>query len=94
MPTYLDKGGILPEDVVGMGVRTKQKYVMHENETVVPSGKGGETNIQLIVNNNTGTPVKARQEEPKFDGQKMIVTLWLDAWDRNKMGLRDRLGGV
>ena len=87
------KGGVLSEDIIGMGVRTGKTHVLHKDETIIPAGEGkSSVNVKLIVNNNTGQPVKARQEKPRFDGQETIVTLWLDAFERNKMGLRERLG--
>jgi len=49
--------------------------------------------VSLIVNNNTGQEVKARQETTQVNAQEMVVTLWLDALDRNAFGLKNALGG-
>jgi hypothetical protein len=47
----------------------------------------------LVVNNNTGQPVTARQETAQVNAQETVVTLWLDAYSRNAYGLKSSLGG-
>ena len=55
-------------------------------------GGGGGCNVKVIVNNNTGQESTARQEMPKFNGQEWVVTVWLDALERNVGGMRQALG--
>lgn len=54
---------------------------------------GGALKVTLVVNNNMGTPARARQEIKMPNPQEAVVTLWLDAWDRNAYGLRNAIGG-
>lgn len=49
--------------------------------------------VSLVVNNNTGQPVTARQETAQVNAQETVVTLWLDAYSRNAYGLKSSLGG-
>lgn len=63
-------------------------------EAVVPLRKGGMGGGAPTVNiyNNTGVNANVRQEA-RFDGQEWVVNVWLDAFARNKGGLRDALKG-
>jgi TP901 family phage tail tape measure protein len=56
-------------------------------------GMQGPSTIEVRVINESGTPVKTRESKVSFDAQKTIVTLWLDALNRNAYGLRSAIGG-
>ena len=56
------------------------------------TGSGGG-NIKVEMINRTSAPIKATQGDVFFNGQEMIVSVFLDALDRDVGGLRTRLGG-
>ena len=41
----------------------------------------------------SGTQMQASQGESRFDGQKYVVDVFLDAWARDVSGLRTAVGG-
>jgi hypothetical protein len=63
---------------------------------VVMAGGGQQQapNVKIIVNNNTGQQAQVRQDAPRFDGQEWVVSVFLDAYARNRMGLRTSLAGA
>ena len=91
-PINRAEGGWINEPVVGMGVRSKRTYNIAENgpEYVNKGGSPPTGAVKVIINNNTGVEAKATSEA-SADPQGMIVTVWLDALNRNKMSLRDNV---
>lgn len=55
----------------------------------------GQNNLAVEVNviNQSGTQMQASQGESRFDGQKYVVDVFLDAWARDVSGLRTAVGG-
>jgi len=51
------------------------------------------TPITVQLKNESGTPLKQTKSETSFDGQQYVVSVWLDALQRNVSGLRDVVGG-
>jgi lambda family phage tail tape measure protein len=56
----------------------------------IGSGTPQAVTVQII--NESGQAVKATKSSATFDMQRMIVSVWIDALDRNVGGLGDRLG--
>ena len=54
---------------------------------------GAPTEVKVEVINQTGQDVKISQTRATADLQQMVVTLWMDAANRNAYGLRSMLGG-
>ncbi len=52
-----------------------------------------QPNVTVNVVNESGQQMSVTNQEQSFDAQGTIVTLWLDAFQRNKKGLRTALGG-
>jgi uncharacterized membrane protein YeaQ/YmgE (transglycosylase-associated protein family) len=79
-----------------VGERGPELFVPGASGTIIPNHKlnGGTTasagapQVTVNVINNTGQQVNAKQES-RFDGQKYIVDVWLDALTRNVGGMRD-----
>jgi hypothetical protein len=71
--------------------------ILQRGEVVTPRGSKtgvqGPSTIEVRVMNESGTPMKTRDTKVSFDAQKMVVTLWLDALNRNAYGLRSAIGG-
>jgi hypothetical protein len=83
VPAILQKGEYV---VSRRGVATLDKI----NSGIV----GGAPKVSLVVNNNTGQSVKPRHTVSQgANPQELIVTLWLDAFNRDSYGLRKTLGG-
>lgn len=83
VPAILQKGEYV---VSRRGVATLDKI----NSGIV----GGSPKVSLVVNNNTGQSVKPRHSVSQgANPQELIVTLWLDAFNRDSYGLRKTLGG-
>lgn len=93
------QGGWITEPIVGRGINTGKRYTLGERgpELVTPAGQARSEsmppNVSVIVNNNTGTDMKKQQSNARFDGQQWVVSVVLDALDRNVGGLRNALGG-
>ena len=60
---------------------------------VTAEGTGQATVPPIIINihNNTDKETEATAES-EFNGQEYVVNVWLDAYNRNKYGMRDMLG--
>lgn len=67
--------------------------ILQRGETVIPKGGSGPMNVTVQIVNESGVDMKVTQSAATFDAQQMIVSAWLDALERNRFGLRDRLGG-
>jgi len=50
--------------------------------------------VAIELKNESGTPLKASKAEQSFNGQEYVVSVVIDALDRNVGGLRDILGGT
>lgn len=95
--TTLAKGGWIREPIIGRGVRSGKMYTLGEKEAerVTPiSQMGGGGDVKVILNNYTGTQMKVRAEGPKFNGAETIMTIWLDAVNRNVFNSRDLIKGL
>jgi hypothetical protein len=51
------------------------------------------TPVTVELKNESGTPLKQTKSDVNFNGQEYVVTVWLDALERNVGGLRSALGG-
>jgi tape measure domain-containing protein len=91
----LAKGGIVTGPTMAMiGEGRDDEAVIPLNDRILSKiGGGGKGNVQVIVNNQTGVRAAARAETT-FDAQGSIVTIWLDALDRNVGNLRDQVAAV
>ncbi len=49
-------------------------------------------NIKIEIKNESGEKLKVKESQTSFNPQEMVVTLWLDAWNRNAWGLRSATG--
>ncbi|MFZ3044708.1 MAG: phage tail tape measure protein [Desulfatirhabdiaceae bacterium] len=93
------EGGWITEPIIGRGIRTGKGYSFGEkgDELVSPAsqvqGRSEAPNVAVIVNNKTGSDMKAQQSTARFDGEKWVVSVVLDAVQRNVGGLRTALGG-
>lgn len=55
------------------------------------SGMGGPREMKIEIINKSGQPMEVT--DAKFNFQDAVVSVWVDAYDRNKGGLRTRMGG-
>lgn len=60
---------------------------------IMANNPGGQ-NIRVELVNQSGTPMQSTKSETKFNGQEYVVTVFLDALNRNAYGLRSVLGGA
>ena len=51
------------------------------------------TSVSVQIKNESGQEQKIKNSEASWNGQELIVTVWLDAFQRNAFGLRTALGG-
>lgn len=90
-------GGLNSDEVPA--ILQKGEYVVSRRGVAaldkINSGSvGGSPKVSLVVNNNTGQSVKPRHSVSQgANPQELIVTLWLDAFNRDSYGLRKTLGG-
>lgn len=52
-----------------------------------------QTNIKVELKNESGTPLKSTKSETTFNGREYVVSVVIDAVNRNAYGLRDVLTG-
>jgi len=69
--------------------------ILEKGETVIPKGGGasGGCNVKVIVNNMGQDATAQQQDAPRWNGQEWVVTVWMDAYNRNVGGLRRAFGG-
>jgi len=79
--------GLLPDEYPA--ILQKGEIVLRKGTPVV-SGSG-DVSVRII--NESGQKMQIKNSEASFNGQEMIVTVWLDAFQRNAFGLRSALGG-
>jgi hypothetical protein len=53
----------------------------------------GPQNVRVEIHNDSGQAMEVTEARTEFDAQGMIVNLWIDAYQRNKGGLRNAIGG-
>jgi phage-related minor tail protein len=96
-------GGIITQPTTfpisgGRGLAGEKGYEAIMPITRTPGGDLGVNaqmaapKIKVVVNNNTGQKAQVSQEGPSWNGQEWVVGVWLDAYHRNKGGLRTALG--
>jgi hypothetical protein len=70
--------------------------ILQRGETVIPRGEGksDSPNVQVNVINNTNQEAQAEQQQPKWDGEKWILNVVLDAANRNKNNFGKGLKGA
>jgi len=49
--------------------------------------------VEVNVVNQSGQEMRVSNTKATYDAQRLIVTLWMDAAERNAYGLRNMLGG-
>lgn len=86
---------------IGPGERTA---IIKDDEGVFTEGQmkamgimannSGRQNIRVELVNQSGTSLQSTKSETKFNGQEYVVTVFLDALNRNAYGLRNALGGA
>jgi len=52
-------------------------------------GENAPPNVSIVVQNNTGVEAKSYTEQPRFNGEGWVIGVVMDAYDRNKSGMRD-----
>lgn len=70
--------------------------ILQRGEKVIPRGGGSRpANITVVLKNESGQPMKLTRQEtsPGQDPQEIVVTLWMDAVQNNRFGVRSFLGG-
>jgi len=78
-----------------VGERGPELFVPSANGSIVPNHAlgGGSSPVVINVVNNTGVKAEVRQES-KFDGQRYIVSVFMDAYTKNIGGLRTAMAGA
>jgi len=75
-----------------VGEHGPELFVPAQSGSIEPRMKGEGVNVSLNVINNTGQQTEVRQEVRKVDHRNYILSVWLDAYNRNEFGLRTALG--
>jgi hypothetical protein len=92
----LQHGGWVNEPVTGVGQKSGKFYKIAEKRpeyvSSSPQAAGGPTNVKIVLENKSGTALKATQGRTQFDGRELIVVTVLDAYNRNTLGMRDVMG--
>ena len=82
--------GLLPNEFPA--ILQKGEGVFTKNQ-MAAMGKNSAPNIVVQVINNTGTDADVKKEQPKWDGEKWVIGVVLDAMHRNN-GFRSNLKSV
>jgi len=72
-----DAGGHIGEPVAGIGLQSGRSYEFHANETVIPDSRlgGGGANIEININNQSGTSLEAETQTIRQDPEKMVADI-------------------
>lgn len=57
------------------------------------AGSAAPQSVRVEIHNESGEKLKVSKSEANNDIQGLVVSLWLDAFERNRGGLRTSLGG-
>lgn len=59
------------------------------------AGGSGPVSLQVVLKNESNQPMQAKSSETQWSGdmKSAVITIMLDAVDRNVMGARDKLRG-
>jgi lambda family phage tail tape measure protein len=92
-------GGLINEPVFGMGQKTGENYLIGESgpEYVTPARQMQNQSpppITVQVINKTGEKADAKQGQTKWDGEKWVMSIVLDAANRNKGGFGKNLSAA
>jgi TP901 family phage tail tape measure protein len=92
-------GGLINEPVFGMGQKTGENYLIGESgpEYVTPARQMQSQSpppITVQVINKTGEKADAKQGQTKWDGEKWVMSIVLDAANRNKGGFGKNLSAA
>jgi hypothetical protein len=87
--------GLVPLNAINFSVPSLPDTSTHQTHFADggPVGNTAPVPITVQLKNESGTPLKQTKSSTSFDGQQYVVSVWLDALDRNVGGLRDRVGG-
>lgn len=66
-------------------------FTTGQMKKLAPAGSGAQQVTVKII--NSGQPAQASDTKVSFNPQEMVVTVWLDAYQNNKFGLRNAMGG-
>jgi hypothetical protein len=58
---------------------------------VAGGGRGGVENVSVQIINETGVPAKVRESKAQFNGQELVITAWLDGYQRDLYGMRSAM---
>jgi len=61
-------------------------------KTIGSHAQSAPQSVAVHIINESGQNMKATKSQATFDMQRMVVSVWIDALDRNVGGLQDRLG--
>jgi hypothetical protein len=79
-----------------VGEKGPEVFLSKSSGTVIPNDKlggGGVQNIRVQVINEGDQKVRSTNATGRFDGRELIVSVWIDAYQRDTGGLRTMLGG-
>jgi hypothetical protein len=76
-----------------VGERGPEMFMPRTSGIIIPNGGIGNTKLKVEIINPPGQELRVSRQSTRFDAQEMVVTLWMDAFDRNRFGVRSMLGG-
>lgn len=88
--------GLIPAGAINFSVPALPIYnssQVHFAEGGIVSGGPKSVPITVELKNESGTKLKQTKSDVQFNGQEYVVSVWLDALERNVGGLRTTLGG-
>jgi tape measure domain-containing protein len=88
IPGFAAGGNYEPGPMI-VGENGPELMIPSTSGTIIPNNKLGGATVQVNVINQTGQPLNAKSDQPKFDGKRWIVNVWLEAFADNTGGLRD-----
>ncbi len=92
-------GDVLAGQAYIVGEERPEIFVPRTEGTIIPNVNmlgGGAPSLQVVVNNNTGSQVRVRKEQPKFDmdSRRWVATMFIDAYVNDVEGLRSEVLGA
>ncbi len=100
-PGFAAGGPVTAGGLYMVGERGPELFMPKQGGLIIPNNQanamaaGGQApQLTVNVNNYSGQKVKVDQRALRWDGQKWVVSLVIDAIDRNVLGLRNMMRGL
>ena len=88
-----EKPAVITDDESVMTPDQRKDFFKMASEMGASRGSGSPQSVKVEIVNQSDEKLKVADSRVDFNAQEMVITLFLDALNRNAYGLRNALGG-